>query len=150
MGGELWSPFTAQEMTHQGTHACVLLTLCQSQRQLRLPGLQTQGPAPCPAPLGPRWVWGAEIVGEMLPRAQLIGPGVRSALGGPMEEVSIQEAVAGGGRSSPRILEAGVDDMHVLSRETLPWMWEAGVACVLGPDGHICAATIASVTMTTC
>lgn len=89
-------------------------------------------------------------MGEMLPRAQLIGPGVRSALGGPMEEVSVQEAVAGGGGSLLRMLEAGVDDRHVLNRETLPWMWEAGGACVLGPDGHICAVTIASATMTTC
>lgn len=80
--------------------------------------------------------------------AQLIGPRVRSELGGPMEEVSIQEALAGGERSSLLMWEAGVDDRNILSREKLPWMWEAGSACVLGPDGHICAVT-ALVTMTT-
>lgn len=53
-------------------------------------------------------MWGAEIVGEMLPRAQLIAPGVRSVLGGPMEEVIIQEAVARGERSSLLELEARV------------------------------------------
>lgn len=44
----------------------------------------------------------------MLPRAQLIAPGVRSVLGGPMEEVIIQEAVARGERSSLLELEARV------------------------------------------
>lgn len=44
----------------------------------------------------------------MLPRAQLIEPRVRSVLGGPMEIVIIQEAVARGKRSSLLELEARV------------------------------------------
>lgn len=52
-----------------------------------------------------------------------------------MEEVSVQEALAGGERTSAPMLEAGVDDICVLNRETLPWMWEAEGACVLRPDG---------------
>lgn len=60
-------------------------------------------------------------MGEMLPRAQLIGPGVRSALGGPMEEVSIQEALARGEGSSLLMWEAGASDMNVLdAKERLP------------------------------
>lgn len=46
-------------------------------------------------------------------------------------------------------MEAGADSMNVLDGETLPWIWEAGGGWVCGPDGHVCAVTIASVTMTT-
>lgn len=57
----------------------------------------------------------------MLCRAQLIGPGVRSALGGPMEEVSIQEALARGEGSSLLMWKAGAGDNDVLNaRERLP------------------------------
>lgn len=89
-------------------------------------------------------------MGEMLPRAQLIGPGVRSVLGGLMEEVSTQEALARG-ENSLLMLEVGVDDVNVLStRKRLPWMWEAGGYCVLGARWPHCAVTRAVVTMTTC
>ena len=59
----------------------------------------------------------------MLPRAQLIGPGLRSALGGPVEEVSVQEALARGEGRPLLTLEAGAEDLNVLNpMEGLPWM----------------------------
>ena len=68
----------------------------------------------------------------MLPGAQLIGPGLRSALGGPVGGAGVQEALARGDGSSLRALEAGVDDMNALNtRERLPWTWEARGPCVL-------------------
>ena len=66
-------------------------------------------------------MWGAEIEGEMPARAQPIGPEVRSALGGPMEEVSSQDALTRGEGSSRLVREAGAGDMNVLNaRERLP------------------------------
>lgn len=54
-------------------------------------------------------------------RAQPIGPEVRSALGGPMEEVSSQDALTRGEGSSPLMREARAGDMNVLNaRERLP------------------------------
>lgn len=126
--GELSSPITEQEMTHSG---CPRLRaphpVPKSETTLAACTADTRA-QPLPTPPRPRWAWGAEIVGEMLPRAQLIGPGVRSALGGPMEEVSLRETLARGEESSLPMLEAGVDNMYVLNRETLPWMWEAAGA----------------------
>lgn len=55
----------------------------------------------------------------MPPRAQPIGPEVRSALGCPVEEVSSQDALTRGEGSSRLMREAGAGDMNVLSaRET--------------------------------
>ena len=66
-------------------------------------------------------MWGAEIEGEMPPRAQPIGPEVRSVLGGPMEEVSSQDALTRGEGRSRLMWEAGAGDMNVLNaRERLP------------------------------
>lgn len=85
------------------------------------PGLQTRGPGPWASPTQALQGVGSETVGEMLCRAQLIGPGVRSALGGPMEEVSIQEALARGEGSSLLMWKAGAGDNDVLNaRERLP------------------------------
>ena len=85
------------------------------------PGLQTRGPGPWASPTQALRGVGSETVGEMLCRAQLIGPGVRSALGGPMEEVSIQEALARGEGSSLLMWKAGAGDNDVLNaRERLP------------------------------
>lgn len=55
----------------------------------------------------------------MPPRAQPIGSEVRSVLGGPVEEVSSQDALTRGEGSSWLMREAGAGDMNVLSaRET--------------------------------
>lgn len=74
-------------------------------------------------------------MGEMLPRAQLIGPRVRSVLGGPMEEVSLRETLARGEESSLLMLEAGVDNVCPEQGDTtLDVGGRRGL--VSRPDGH--------------